>query len=51
MLGAYSYEQDPGNEYLLVTAKKGWDVLFKFWDTPKEEIISLWKKTMELYKS
>ena len=27
VLGAYSYSQDPGNDYLLATQKLGWDAL------------------------
>lgn len=26
-MGAYSYSKDPGNEYLLITAKTGWELL------------------------
>ena len=29
IMSAYSYSQDPGNEYLLVTAKPGWKTLGK----------------------
>ncbi|XP_069156953.1 hydroxylysine kinase isoform X3 [Procambarus clarkii] len=51
VMGAYSYDQDPGNEYLLITAAKGWDILFHFWNTPKEDIISHWKKIIKSYKN
>jgi len=30
-MGAYSYSQDPGNEYLLITSKTGWDALAQLW--------------------
>ena len=50
VMGAYSYEQDPGNEYLLATAKKGWDRLREFWTTPKEQVIARWKEIVQSYK-
>merc|ERR1712154_193412 len=34
VMGAYSYSQDPGNEYLLVTASMGWQRLRQIWNTP-----------------
>ncbi|KAG7170710.1 Hydroxylysine kinase-like, partial [Homarus americanus] len=51
VMGAYSYEQDPGNEYLLVTAAKGWDILANFWKTPKEEIINQWNESIKSYQN
>ncbi|XP_053627915.2 hydroxylysine kinase-like [Cherax quadricarinatus] len=51
VLGAYSHEQESGNDYLLVTAAKGWDVLSKFWKTPKEDILSRWKDIIDSYKA
>ncbi|KAG0724731.1 Hydroxylysine kinase [Chionoecetes opilio] len=50
VLGAYSYVQDPGNQYLLVTATRGWAVLDTFWDTPKEQLISQWRNTLKGYQ-
>lgn len=32
-LGAYSYQQNPENEYLLLHAKPGWDTLSLVWGT------------------
>ncbi|XP_064083497.1 hydroxylysine kinase-like [Macrobrachium nipponense] len=49
-MGAYSIQQDPGNEYLVVTAAKGWNVLGDFWSIPKEQIISRWKSIIESYQ-
>ncbi|XP_068212323.1 hydroxylysine kinase [Palaemon carinicauda] len=49
-MGAYSIQQDPGNDYLLVTAAKGWKVLREFWTTPKEQVISRWKNIIESYQ-
>ena len=50
VMGAYSYEQDPGNEYLLVTAKNGWRVFRALWTTPKEELYKNWEEIIENYK-
>lgn len=36
-LGAYSYKQSPGNEYLLLHAKPGWDALGMIWGTDVEQ--------------
>eukprot|EP00934_Nitzschia_sp_Nitz4_P007010 Nitzschia sp. Nitz4//scaffold358_size24170//16852//18607//NITZ4_008432-RA/size24170-processed-gene-0.35-mRNA-1//-1//CDS//3329549005//7000//frame0 len=38
-LGAYSYQQNPGNEYLLLHAQPGWDALGLMWgnDESKRE--------------
>lgn len=49
VMGAYSYEQDPGNEYLLTTAGKGWDVLEAFWSEPKEQIYTRWREIIASY--
>ncbi|CAL4132454.1 unnamed protein product, partial [Meganyctiphanes norvegica] len=49
VMGAYSYEQDPGNEYLLTTAAKGWDVLEAFWRVPKQEIYTRWREIIASY--
>lgn len=50
VLGAYSYQQDPGNEYLLLTAAQGWKVLDSFWYTPKEQLIAQWRSTLKGYQ-
>jgi len=42
VMGAYSYAQDPGNEYLLITAKTGWETLNKFWTTSEEDLYRQW---------
>ncbi|MCL4132682.1 UNVERIFIED_CONTAM: hypothetical protein GTU68_049946 [Idotea baltica] len=43
VLGAFSYTLNPGNEYVLCTAKKGWQRLAKLWSAPKEQLIANWK--------
>jgi len=43
-MGAYSYLQDPGNDYLLSTALKGWNVLDIVWNTPQSELTRRWKE-------
>lgn len=50
VMGAYSYLQDPGNEYLLTTTQKGWDVLQLIWNTPKNVLMSKWKETVTSYQ-
>ena len=42
VMGAYSYSLDPGNEYLLVTVKAGWDQLEKLWGTSKKQLYGDW---------
>ncbi|KAF4520752.1 hypothetical protein B566_EDAN007381 [Ephemera danica] len=42
VLGAYSYSQDPGNEYVLQTAKSGsgWKVLADAWKEPADSFLA-----------
>lgn len=48
VFGAYvSKLVDPGNEYILETAKNGWENLEEFWKTPKEEVLQLWMEMSE----
>ena len=49
VMGAYSYSLDPGNEYLLVTAKNGWPQLKRLWDVSREELYKQWKETIQMY--
>ena len=51
VMGAYSYSQDPTNEYVIVTAARGWGILEDLWNTPKEELYAKWRKVMDTYKS
>jgi len=41
--GAHYYAMDPTNEYLLETAKAGWDALMLFWETPRGSLEADWK--------
>lgn len=50
VIGAYSFEKEQENKYLVATAVKGWGVLNTFWNTPKEEILSCWRKIAKNYK-
>ena len=50
VMGAYTYLQDPENEYLLTTAKKGWKRLRQLWDTPKDELYRGWKQIIDSHK-
>jgi hydroxylysine kinase len=49
-MGAYSYSQDPGNEYLLCTAKNGWNILTEFWNMPPKELYREWNKIISSYQ-
>lgn len=48
-MGAYSAQQDPGNEYLLITAKTGWETLTEFWNISQDELYSRWDGVLETY--
>ena len=39
-----------GNEYLLITAKRGWPQLKKLWETPSEELYQKWRKVIKQYE-
>lgn len=49
VMGAYSYQQDPGNEYLLVTAATGWKNLTSFWNLPKQQLYKAWQDIVDSY--
>jgi len=49
VMGAYSYAQDPGNEYLLITSKNGWKILHEFWSIPPSDLYRCWSKIMTEY--
>jgi len=46
VLGAWTYKQDPSNDYVLTTAKNGgWRILTQFWkDTTDEDLMKEWQK-------
>ena len=50
-MGAYSYSQDPGNEYLLITSKTGWKTLADYWSLSREELYSRWDNIITGYDS
>merc|ERR1712071_397922 len=49
VMGAYSYSQDPGNEYLLITSKTGWEILASFWSLSREQLYRDWDTTIGSY--
>ena len=51
VFGAHSYSQQPGNEYLLTTAKQGWPLLHKFWATDDQELLTRWRNIIASYKT
>ena len=51
VMGAYSYAQDPGNEYLLITSKTGWQILTKFWSLSQEQLYQQWDEVIKEYNS
>ena len=50
-MGAYSYAQDPGNEYLLITSKTGWQILTQFWSLSQEQLYKQWDEVIKEYNS
>mmetsp|Transcript_27678 Transcript_27678/g.60951 ORF Transcript_27678/g.60951 Transcript_27678/m.60951 type:complete len:442 (-) Transcript_27678:55-1380(-) len=48
-LGAYSYAQNPGNEYLLLHATPAWNALDLIWGTDPEHRLSVLKTIHELF--
>ena len=50
-MGAYSYSQDPGNEYLLITSKTGWKTLSDYWSLSSEELYTRWDNIIAGYDS
>ncbi|KAF2351169.1 Aminoglycoside phosphotransferase [Trinorchestia longiramus] len=42
-MGAYSISQDPGNEYLLTSAKQGWTVLASLLRASKPHTLDSWR--------
>ncbi|KZC04169.1 Aminoglycoside phosphotransferase domain-containing protein 1 [Dufourea novaeangliae] len=42
VMGAYSYLNDPQNEYLLITQKSGWAMLKNLWPISQEEVLRNW---------
>jgi len=51
VMGAYSYSQDPGNEYLLITAKTGWKTLSDFWSVEEADLYREWDSIISSYDS
>jgi len=51
VMGAYSYAQDPGNEYLLITAKTGWKTLADFWSVEQGQLYREWDSIIGKYNS
>ncbi|CAL1544961.1 unnamed protein product [Lymnaea stagnalis] len=50
VMGAYTHQMDPSNEYVLVTGKYGWRALERFWTTDKEALQTRWDQIMGTYK-
>jgi len=46
VLGTYSYQQDPGNDYLLTTTRTGWTILADFWKVPIDTLYRDWDQTI-----
>ena len=51
VLGQYTISIDPGNDYVITTAKNGWSQLEKLWTTPKAELYQKWHSIMDTYKT
>lgn len=50
VMGAYSHQQDPTNDYLLVTAQTGWKNLSNFWNLEQKELYEKWEKIQASYQ-
>lgn len=50
VLGAYSFHMNPQNSYVMTTAKRGWPLLRKYWQTSKSELHSRWDKILNSYR-
>nr|CAD7454634.1 unnamed protein product [Timema tahoe] len=50
VMGEYSHLQDPGNDYLLTTAKTGWGLLQTLWGTGQDELEQRWRTIMATYQ-
>ena len=49
VMGAYTYMQDPSNDYVLVTAQHGWKNLKQFWDLPASDLYAKWDQIQDSY--
>ncbi|XP_023335145.1 hydroxylysine kinase [Eurytemora carolleeae] len=49
VMGAFSYQQQPWNEYLLITSKTGWTILQEFWNIPEEQLYREWDAIISSY--
>lgn len=47
ILGAYSYSLEPTNEYLLTTARTGWNILAALKECGYQDLVQLWKTIEE----
>ena len=49
VMGAYSHQQDPSNDYLLITAQTGWKNLTHFWNLEQDQLYKLWNSIEKTY--
>ncbi|XP_017855197.1 hydroxylysine kinase isoform X2 [Drosophila busckii] len=49
IMGAYTHSLHPGNDYVLVTQAKGWQMLEELWRNNFETIDELWSSTAHQY--
>ena len=43
VLGAYAYQQNPTNEYVLTTQANGWTAFSAIWDEPEDRLYARWE--------
>uniref|UniRef100_T1JMJ4 Hydroxylysine kinase n=1 Tax=Strigamia maritima TaxID=126957 RepID=T1JMJ4_STRMM len=43
VMGLYTHSIDSKNDYALLTNKKGWKILERFWAVPEQKLLDLWK--------
>ncbi|XP_035233599.1 hydroxylysine kinase-like [Stegodyphus dumicola] len=51
VLGAYSYKQDPGNSYIIISARSGWNRLEQICNISNEDLLNLWEKIQQQYNN
>ncbi|XP_014090489.1 hydroxylysine kinase [Bactrocera oleae] len=49
VMGAYTHNLDPSNEYVLVTQEEGWKIIEELWRNRFIEIDEIWQTTADKY--
>lgn len=46
LMGLYTYQRDPGNDYVLYTQQRGWDALRQLWGASDDELGDVWNSVL-----